>query len=75
MSFKIFLGGSVTLLSKGVNLLVSLVTIPIIYNYLSKEQFGVYMTILSFVTMLSFSDFGLGYGLLNKIAIYNAQEK
>jgi O-antigen/teichoic acid export membrane protein len=47
----------------GVILTVSL-TVP----YLGAERFGVWMTIASFVGMLSFMDLGVGNALTNKVA-------
>lgn len=57
-----------TLGAKAVNLMVQIVTVPLTYNYLSEERFGMMMTILSILMMLSFADLGLGLGLLNRIA-------
>jgi O-antigen/teichoic acid export membrane protein len=47
---------------------VSLVTIPLAIGYLGPEQYGVWVTISAVTAMLTFADFGLGYGLMNAIA-------
>ena len=48
-----------------VNIATGLATIPLTFHYLGKEQFGLWMTLTSFISFLSFSDFGLGEGLQN----------
>jgi O-antigen/teichoic acid export membrane protein len=57
--------------AKGINLLVMFVSVPLTYSYLGEERFGLLMLILSLVMLMSFADLGLGYGLLNKIAVYD----
>lgn len=68
---RILLAGFSTLGSKAISLLVTLVSVPLTFNYLDQREFGLLMTILSFISMLSFADLGLGYGLLNRIAEYD----
>ena len=36
--------------------------------YLGEERFGIWMTIVSFITMLTFLDMGAGNALTNKVA-------
>jgi len=45
-----------------------LITVPLTVGYLGAERFGLWMTISSISTLLSFADFGVGGGLLNAIA-------
>ena len=71
---RILISAIGTLGSKGVNILVLLISVPLTYNYLGEERFGLLMTIMSFLAVMSFSDLGLGLGLLNRIAIYNKEE-
>ena len=54
---RILLAGVFTLGSRIANLLVTMVTVPLTYNYLSQERFGMLMTIMSFISVMSFSDF------------------
>lgn len=57
---------SLTLIaSRVVNIATGLATIPLTFHYLGKEQFGLWMTLTSFVSFLQFSDFGLGEGVQN----------
>lgn len=45
-----------------------LITVPQTLDYLGQERYGVWVTISSLVTFMSFSDLGLGFGLMNAIA-------
>ena len=40
-----------------------------------KERFGLLMTVWSLISIMSFSDLGLGLGLMNRIAVYDSQKK
>lgn len=54
--------------AKSIQILTSLISIPITINYLGIERYGLWMTITSVISVLSFSDLGIGNGLLNMIA-------
>lgn len=54
-------------------LAVTLVTIPVAYQYLGVERFGVWMTISSLAGLLAFADLGLGNGLINLVTAANAR--
>ncbi len=63
--------GLTTLTSVAVHLsgLVSVfVTVPLTVSYLGTECYGLWMTVSSLLSMLSFADLGLGNGLLNAIS-------
>ncbi|HYG36018.1 MAG TPA: oligosaccharide flippase family protein, partial [Clostridia bacterium] len=51
-----------------INAVVVLVSVPLTVRYLGSERYGLWMAIGSFVSLLSFADFGLGNGLMNKLA-------
>lgn len=55
-------------LSRGVGLVVMVLTVSLTIPYLGAERFGVWMTIASFAGMLSFLDLGVGNALTNKVA-------
>mgnify|MGYP006951079486 CR=1 FL=1 len=55
-------------LFKGGSVLISLLLIPLILDYISPSQFGIWLTISSFLTWFAFFDIGLGNGLKNKLA-------
>lgn len=46
----------------------SFLAIPLMIHYLGQEQFGVWSTLLSVMTWITFFDLGLGNGLRNKLA-------
>lgn len=48
-----------------------LVTVPLTLQYLGAERFGLWMTIVAATLILQFADFGIGNGLLNKLAEAN----
>ena len=53
---------------KSVTMIISFFSVPIFLNFLGKESFGVWQTILSILGWISLSNFGLGNGLRNLIA-------
>lgn len=48
-----------------------LITVPMTLPYLGEERFGVWMTVSSIAGLLSFLDFGIGNGLINRVAEAN----
>ena len=54
--------------SKGIAMLVMLLSVSLTLPYLGAERFGVWMTIASFVGMLIFMDMGIGNALTNRVA-------
>ena len=61
-------------LSRGTSLIVMILTVSLTIRYLGAERFGVWMTIASFVGMLTFLDLGVGNALTNKVAQVAAQD-
>jgi O-antigen/teichoic acid export membrane protein len=55
-------------LAAAMGMIVNLVSVPLLLDSLGRDRFGVWMTIYSFVSMLSFLDFGIGLGLLTILA-------
>lgn len=53
---------------KGLAIACTFFAIPLMIHYLGQEQFGVWSTLLSVLTWISFFDLGLGNGLRNKLA-------
>ena len=53
---------------KGLAVACTFFAIPLMIHYLGQEQFGVWSTLLSVLTWVSFFDLGLGNGLRNKLA-------
>ena len=62
------LSASTSVISRAVSMLVMLLTVSLTISYLGAERFGIWMTIASFVGMLTFLDLGIGNALTNKVA-------
>jgi O-antigen/teichoic acid export membrane protein len=54
--------------AKGISAITILVSVPLTVNYLGAERYGMWMTISSLITILSFADLGIGNGLVNLLA-------
>ena len=52
----------------GTTLLTTLISVRLTVRYLGMERYGLWMTITSFLAILSFTDLGMGNGLLNAIS-------
>lgn len=57
-----------SVIERGSFFLITIVAIPLTIPYLGEERFGVWMIIMSFIGILSISDFGMLYGLQNLIS-------
>lgn len=53
---------------KGGSILSSFLLVPLTINYLDTENYGIWLTLSSFIAWFSFFDIGLGHGLRNKFA-------
>ena len=53
---------------------VSVISVPLTIGYLGNERYGAWVTIVSVVTFLSITDFGLGGSLTNAIGKAQAEE-
>ncbi len=65
---RIALTALVTAAARIVTILTGLLIVPLTVNYLGAERYGLWMTITSVITMLSFVDLGMGNGLINMVA-------
>ncbi|WP_395050181.1 lipopolysaccharide biosynthesis protein [Flavobacterium sp.] len=54
---------------KGGSILSSFLLVPLTINFLNTENYGIWLTLSSFITWFSFFDIGLGNGLRNKFAV------
>ncbi|WP_432712742.1 MATE family efflux transporter [Pedobacter sp.] len=57
-----------TFVFKGGSILISLLLIPLMIDYINPSQFGIWLTISSFLTWFAFFDIGFGNGLKSKLA-------
>jgi O-antigen/teichoic acid export membrane protein len=55
------------LIYKALAVLVSFISVPILFNYLGKESYGIWVTVASILNWFIIFDFGLGLGLRNKL--------
>jgi len=55
-------------LSRFISLAISVVTVRLTFRYLGAERYGMWMTVSSFVLMLTFADLGMSNGLINLVA-------
>jgi O-antigen/teichoic acid export membrane protein len=55
-------------LYKGGSIIVSFLLVPLTIDYLDTENYGIWLTLSSFISWFSFFDIGLGNGLRNKFA-------
>lgn len=53
---------------KGGSILASFLLVPLTIDYLDTENYGIWLTLSSFISWFSFFDIGLGNGLRNKFA-------
>ena len=65
---RIALSAAAMVASKAVSLVGTVITVPLTLHYLGTERYGLWMTISSFIAMLSFADLGMGCGLMNAIS-------
>jgi len=66
-------GALSALASRGVGVLVTLVTVPLTIGYLGAERYGVWVTLSTVLTWLQLADLGLVQGLTNVLADANAR--
>lgn len=52
---------------KATTVLASLITLPLILNTIGAERYGMLLAITSMAGIINFADFGLGFGLQNKL--------
>ncbi len=64
----IVLGGGGLAVSKGINLLSVMITVPLTLDYLGTERYALWVALSSLITLLSFADLGIGNGLVSAIA-------
>ncbi|WP_369769602.1 lipopolysaccharide biosynthesis protein [Flavobacterium sp. WC2416] len=58
----------ISFLYKGGSILSSLLMVPLTIKFLDTENYGIWLTLSSFIAWFSFFDIGLGNGLRNKFA-------
>jgi O-antigen/teichoic acid export membrane protein len=64
---RIALSGVAGLLQKLVSVSTGFISVPFMVKYLGAEQFGIWLAFMGFITILQFTDLGLGIGLQNHL--------
>lgn len=57
-----------SVVAKCIAIISSLVTVPLTLGYLGPERYGVWMSMLSVIAMLTFADLGIGNGIMNNVS-------
>ena len=57
--------GFSSLIIKLLSVIISFISVPLTYNYLGVDRYGIWLTITSMVAFLTFADLGLGISLIN----------
>ncbi|NID11659.1 lipopolysaccharide biosynthesis protein [Fibrivirga algicola] len=52
---------------KGIGMLVGFLNLPLIYNAIGSERYGMMLSITSIAAVINFADLGLGFGLQNRV--------
>ena len=55
-------------LFKGISIILSLVYVPVVLNYLGDYKYGVWASVLSIISWISYFDLGIGNGLRNRLS-------
>src|SRR5260370_23665691 len=69
----LFQGTASALMARILAIFVSLVSVPLTIGYLGGERYGAWVTIVSVLTFLSITDFGLAASLTNALSKPQAQ--
>jgi len=70
----LFQGTASALLGRVMAISVSVISVPLTIGYLGGERYGVWVTIVSVVTFLSITDFGLAASLTNALGKAQAED-
>lgn len=54
--------------AKLITVATALISVPLTLHYLGPERYGIWLTLSTFSSLLSFSDFGVGSGVLHAVA-------
>lgn len=55
-------------INKGLGIIISLMLVRLTINYVNEVQYGIWLSVSSVITWLSFFDFGITHGLRNRFA-------
>jgi O-antigen/teichoic acid export membrane protein len=55
-------------MARVIGLLATLITVPLTYSYLGPERYGLWMVLISIISVMGFADLGIGNGLMNAVS-------
>ena len=64
---------ALSLISKGVTIVTSLLIVPLTISYVNPTQYGIWLTLSSIISWIGFMDLGLGNGFRNRFAKARAE--
>ena len=59
---------ALSLIAKGLSIVISLVLVPLTINYVNPTRYGIWLTLSSIIAWIGFFDLGLGNGMRNRYA-------
>lgn len=65
---RVALAAAASALAKLISVATALISVPLTLHYLGAERYGIWITISTFTTILTFADLGIGNGLLTAVA-------
>lgn len=71
-SKAVYLNSAKSLIIKGLSLITGFFLVPVQLNLIGKEQYGIWVSILSLMNWIFYLDIGLGNGLRNEYSIANS---
>lgn len=71
---RVALSAAAAATAKLVSIAAALISMPLTVHYLGAERFGMWMTMSSLITALSFADLGMANGILNSVAESNGRD-
>ena len=71
--YSIIKSGIAGILGKAVTMITRLISIPLILNYLGREQYGVWILVSSIAVYILLFDFGISSAIINHVTKYNAE--
>lgn len=57
-----------SLAARAISLLTTLVSVPLTFRYLGAERYGLWMVLVSLISVMGFADLGIGNGVMNAIS-------
>lgn len=63
-----------SLAARAIGLLTTLVSVPLTFRYLGAERYGLWMVLISLISVMGFADLGIGNGVMNAISEAHGKE-